>query len=378
MPRFARMIGEGMVARGHEVEYWTSPQNGFTRIPIPSDFVKKWLGYADQFILYPHELKRAVDQAPDETLFVVTDQALGMWVHEITDRPHVIHCHDFMALRSSLGEIPENPTSWTGKQYQRLIRKGFSIGSHFISVSRKTQSDLHRFLHKEPTTSEVVYNGLNYTYSPMSPEDAWESLAAKVPHSRKPPILHIGGNQWYKNRSGVLELYRAYASQTHSPHPLWMIGASPTAEMISIAEKIPSNGMVLFLTGWQNQDLRAAYSVAAVLLFPSLDEGFGWPIAEAMACGCAVITTDQEPMTEVGGDAAFYLPRLSQTDRGELDQWAQSGAEMLRRVTELSVEELSRRKERGLIQSARFRAETALNGYEKTYREILQRTDHSG
>ena len=157
-----------------------------------------------------------------------------------------------------------------------------------------------------------------------------------------------------------------------------MIGASPTAEMISIAEKIPSNGMVLVLTGWQNQDLRAAYSVAAVLLFPSLDEGFGWPIAEAMACGCAVITTDQEPMTEVGGDAAFYLPRLSQTDRGELDQWAQSGAEMLRRVTELSVVELSRRKERGLIQSARFRAETALDGYEKTYREILQRREHSG
>jgi hypothetical protein len=58
------------------------------------------------------------------------------------------------------------------------------------------------------------------------------------------------------------------------------------------------------------EDLRALYSGAEALLFPSLEEGFGWPIAEAQACGCPVVTSNRAPMTEVGGDAAFYVDPL--------------------------------------------------------------------
>ena len=64
---------------------------------------------------------------------------------------------------------------------------------------------------------------------------------------------------------------------------------------------------VIELTNITNEDLRALYSKATALLFPSLREGFGWPIIEAQACGCPVFTSDRVPMTEVGGDAAIYL-----------------------------------------------------------------------
>ena len=53
-----------------------------------------------------------------------------------------------------------------------------------------------------------------------------------------------------------------------------------------------------------DDELAAVYSRAALLLFPSLAEGFGWPVLEAMACGCRVVTSNRAPMTEVGGDAA--------------------------------------------------------------------------
>ncbi|MDT9189897.1 MAG: glycosyltransferase, partial [Limnospira sp. PMC 894.15] len=56
-----------------------------------------------------------------------------------------------------------------------------------------------------------------------------------------------------------------------------------------------------------NEDLRALYSAAIALLFPSLQEGFGWPIIEAQACGCPVFTSHIPPMTEVGGDVAIYI-----------------------------------------------------------------------
>ena len=55
--------------------------------------------------------------------------------------------------------------------------------------------------------------------------------------------------------------------------------------------------------------LVSAYQGACFLIFPSLMEGFGWPVVEAMASGCPVITTGEPPMNEVGGDAAIYISR---------------------------------------------------------------------
>ena len=56
-----------------------------------------------------------------------------------------------------------------------------------------------------------------------------------------------------------------------------------------------------------DEDLRSLYSGAAALLFPSLYEGFGWPLIEAQSCGCPVITSNRSPMTEVAGSAALYI-----------------------------------------------------------------------
>jgi len=64
---------------------------------------------------------------------------------------------------------------------------------------------------------------------------------------------------------------------------------------------------VIAVTGTSNEELQALYSHAQALIFPSLEEGFGWPIAEAQACGCPVATTGRAPMTEVAGDAAILF-----------------------------------------------------------------------
>jgi glycosyltransferase involved in cell wall biosynthesis len=73
-----------------------------------------------------------------------------------------------------------------------------------------------------------------------------------------------------------------------------------------VAENALAN-VTLELTAVANEDLRALYSTAALLLFPSLEEGFGWPIVEAQACGCPVATSKRSPMNEVAGEAAIYL-----------------------------------------------------------------------
>jgi hypothetical protein len=103
MPRFARMISQGMQARGHSTDEWTA-KPFFYKLPFPAKF-KKWLGYIDQFIVFPLQVRRRLHQLAPDTLFVFSDQALGPWVPLVANRPHVIHVHDFMALPADCGEL---------------------------------------------------------------------------------------------------------------------------------------------------------------------------------------------------------------------------------------------------------------------------------
>ncbi|QDV41310.1 D-inositol-3-phosphate glycosyltransferase [Stieleria neptunia] len=357
-----------MSAQGHDVEYWTSPHFA-GRLAVPHAGGRKWLGYVDQFIAYPSMLARRVRREPRSTLFVVTDHALGPWVPRIARRPHVIHCHDFLAQRSAVGELPENPTSWTGQRYQALIRRGYRRGQNFISVSHRTRDDLHRFLGRQPLASEVVHNGLNGDFRVLAVEDAQRCLRKHLTaEDASGFLLHVGGNQWYKNRCGVVELYRAWCKMVSRPVPLWLVGAKPAAALIEASKQIPNGGRVRFLTGLTNEEVIAAYNMASLFLFPSLEEGFGWPIAEAMACGTQVITTNAPPMTEVGGDAAIYHRRSSMDER---EQWARDGAELIAKCLNQTSDQKQRGIESSLINAKRFDTGRALGQYEAIYREVL-------
>ena len=369
MPRFAQMIAEGMRARGHLVDIWTARPLAYG-VPAPVR-LKKWLGYIDQFIFFPVLVRWRLRRLQANTLFVFGDQALGPWVPLVARRPHVIHVHDFMALRSALGEFAQNPTGWAGRQYQALIQRGFSGGSCFVSVSDNTRRQLSRFLPQPPQVSEVIYNGLNYPFRPMG---AAEFTAELLPAGLAPPpegfLLHVGGNEWYKNRQGVLSIYDAYARQTTNPLPLWMVGTEPSAALKEHALRIAPPGQVRFLSGLSNKQVCAAYSAARLMVFPSLAEGFGWPIAEAMACGCLVLTTGEAPMTEVGGDAAFYIPSSAACDPAA---WAEQAGERVSEILRLAPHASNSRRQSGFQQVTKFDAEQTLNAYEQIYRQALER-----
>jgi glycosyltransferase involved in cell wall biosynthesis len=81
------------------------------------------------------------------------------------------------------------------------------------------------------------------------------------------------------------------------------LSAEETAQVVSLGL---SEHVVLF-SNVSSEHLEAFYGLAEALIFPSWEEGFGWPIAEAQACGCPVFTSNREPMTEVGGESALYF-----------------------------------------------------------------------
>lgn len=372
MPRFARMIGGAMHAKGYQVDYWAP--DAFIHPLFEDTRLAKWAGYVDQYLIFPLQVRARVLRRQKDTLYVFCDQALGPWVPLVKHLPHVVHAHDLLALRCALGQIPQNPTSWTGRLYQRYIRRGFQQAKHFICVSKRTQDDLVEHGHVQAETSRVVYNGLNFPYKPLAHGKAMQTLIrAGLPATDQGMILHVGGGQWYKNTAGVIGLYAQYASRHAKPLPLWMISPQPSSPtVVKALAQVPSQGCVLFYQGIDSAALQAAYSVAKAFLFPSLAEGFGWPIVEAQACGCPVITTDDAPMNEIAGPLARYLPVLKPGD--DPMHWAQQGADALDAVLNTADDDQRVQRERRIAWAAQFTKQAAIEGYLSVYRSVFGST----
>ena len=370
MPKYVSWLESGLKNRGHSVQILTSKPL-FYRLPATGK-VKKWLGYIDQFLIFPLTLK--LKYFPENSLFVFSDQALGPWVPFFSNKNHVIHCHDFLALHSALGYIEENPTSTTGRIYQKYIRSGFRKGKNFICVSNKTKIDLYKSLVSTPKISEVVYNGLTLKFKPINDiEISRAKLALEISIDvSKGYILHVGGNQWYKNRQGVIEIYDFWRGQTELKLPLILVGSFPNNILLEVYENSSFKNDIYFLSGKSDKFLIRIYSCATAFLFPSIAEGFGWPIAEALASGVPVITTNAEPMTEVGGNAVFTIPRRP-SKNSELSLWKKECALVLNDVMNLSLKERNIVVEKGINNVRRFDSELALNYIESIYQMILSK-----
>jgi len=306
MQRFAAMLDRGFRAAGHETRLIRPPVI-VGKFPARGT-AAKWLGYADQFIVFPALLKKSVEWAD---VVHICDHSNAFYIKYVQHRPHVVTCHDMLAIRSALGEIACHRTSWTGRRLQRMILRGLQNAGrtgHIACVSQATLSDILRVAEVPRKSVSQIYNGLNYPYRPLEDAQAHKELEKFAIRANQRFILHVGGNSWYKNRLGVLKIFSALKSRPEGKNlSLVMAGQPITKEMRRFLRQDSSGHDVMELVNPSNEELRALYSCADLMCFPSLQEGFGWPIVEAQACGCPVVTSDRVPMTEVGGDAATYI-----------------------------------------------------------------------
>lgn len=363
------MLAQGMSERGHNVEVWTA-RPLFFKLPAPK-LMKKWLGYLDLFVVFPKQVKIRLSDCPSDTLFVFTDQALGPWVPLLRKYPHVVHCHDFLAQLSALDRISANKTTYSGKLYQYYIRSGYTKAVNFISVSNRTKEDLHKFLPSTPKRSYIVYNGLDNSFKPQEVSSIRSEISQETGINLKSGyILHVGGNQWYKNRIGVIEIYNSWRLVYNLKLPLLLVGQSPTKSLVALRNTSPFKDDIHFLINGTDSIVRKAYAGASTFLFPSLAEGFGWPIAEAMASGTIVITTDASPMTEVAGNSAFLIPPRP-TNNSEIDIWANEAAKVVNKVLTLTDFQRQQYIKAGILNAKRFDKKLTLDKIESIYQEIV-------
>ncbi|QYY36327.1 glycosyltransferase family 1 protein [Ruficoccus sp. ZRK36] len=359
MQRFADLLEGGMRELGVNVTR-IEPK----RILGGKGALSKWRGYVDKFVLFPRHARHELQQLAsigDKVIVHICDHSNAPYLQLCEGLPTLITCHDVMAIKSGLGLVPQNPTRLSGRLLQKWIFRHLKDAPFTACVSEKTRHDLQTLSGLPDERLTVIPNALPFPFSPV-PTDEAERL---TPDTKGPFYLHVGSNAWYKNRVGAFALYRALLRS--QPEARMVFVGPPDPALRQAIDKHFLRARVSFLTGLSNEQLAALYSRAECLLFPSWEEGFGWPIAEAQACGCPVAILDRPPMSEVGGSAAISLPGPS-TNPKKTDEWAQ-------RCAPLILDALKRREElktNGIEQVRKYTPTRMIHAYHELYQQLTQ------
>jgi glycosyltransferase involved in cell wall biosynthesis len=359
MYHYARMLLHGLELAGVDTQL-IKPIPFFGRLRSSEAGIGKWLRYIDRFLLFPPLLKW---RAHSFDLVHIVDHGNAMYASMLSNTPSVVTCHDMLAIRSALGEVPENPLRFTGRFLQRWILRGLKRATHVVCDSEQTQRDWLRIGSPAGGGTSVVPIALNYPYHPMDQAERKVRLD-RLGVGDAPYVLHVGSNTWYKNRSGLARIFDALIQHdAFRTFQLVIAGKSLDAEVANWLQT-HEHGARLIQTGpVDNEDLRALYSGAALLLFPSLQEGFGWPIVEAQACGCLVATTNRAPMKEVGGQGAIYFDVSDAQGAAATIAAAWGDRHVL--------------IDRGLENAKQYTIEAMMSGYMNAYRAVLISGDRS-
>ena len=356
MQRFAQMMLRSLTTAGVAAEL-IAPRPFFGRVRWAGRFVAKWLGYIDKFLLFPRELQRRIAHGVE--LVHICDHSNAIYSRWIRNRPIVVTCHDLLAVRGALGEVPDTPASPTGKYLQRWILSGLAQASAIACVSQATLRDVQRLVRQKNGRPRFLHIplGLNYPYRIHEPARVRQLLGSiKGLALDRAFALHVGSNLRIKNREGVLRIFALTKSVWDGQ--LVFAGEKLTPQLRSLGGRLGILDRMIEVEKPHNELLEALYSSALVLLYPSRYEGFGWPIIEAQACGCPVICADREPMSDVGGAAALTAP---------IDDEA-AMARALLRLTDPA--ERARWSEKSLRNAQRFVAGDPIAQYITLYRSL--------
>jgi len=264
--------------------------------------------------------------------------------------PYVVTVHDLE--RISLSRAKENLVE---RLALRLDALAIKQAKHVIAVSQNTKVDLMKHLDIPEGKITVVLNGVDHTVFKPS----------HTPPVAFPYLLYVGSERPRKNLGRLLTSF-ALLKKSGQFSDLKLVkvgtpGRSPIFRQMThqYARELGLEGEVVFVDRVSDQQLAEYYSHAQAMVYPSLYEGFGLPVLEAMACGCPVITSNVSSLPEVAGDAALLVNPF---DVGALYQ------AMFKVLTDFPLRE--RMTANGLRRSGQFCWERAAAGTLEVYRQV--------
>lgn len=216
--------------------------------------------------------------------------------HPRTRLPHLAVAYDLTHERLA----HRFPGVWDA-DYRAAMRRHYRRADRVLAISEQTRRDAVELYGLNPDRVSVVHLGVDRAaYFPVPDRPAVPGLPADAPY-----LLYVGKRYPYKNWPGLLAGFARSKARTDCY--LVAAGGPLGPDERAAVEKLGVGDRVRAAANPDLPALRALYSHAAGFVYPSLYEGFGLPLLEAMACGCPVLASDLPVFREVAGDAAAYF-----------------------------------------------------------------------
>jgi len=193
---------------------------------------------------------------------------------------------------------------WHARHLKFMLPISVKKADKIIAISDSTKKQIVEIFGVPEEKVKTIYLGVSEKYKVIEDKKVIESLLEKY-QIKKPFILFVGNMDPRKNLKRLISAFRKL-KVNKSNLQLVIIGRKGELFQQDILEEVKRGDIVL--TGYLDEDaVICLYNAASVFVFPSLYEGFGLPILEAMACGCPVVTSKVYSMPEVAGNAAILI-----------------------------------------------------------------------
>jgi glycosyltransferase involved in cell wall biosynthesis len=216
----------------------------------------------------------------------------------------VVTIHDIIHLL-----YPQFLPSRAAHVYARfMIHRALTRADRIITVSYNSKRDLMDYFGIPAARTEVIYNGVSSRFRTDVP-DAERRRVRERFRIAGPYMLFLGGEKPHKNVQNVVRAFAEARRRTSLPHTLVLAGPMPKNEgrLLNLISALDLSRSIVRTGVVPDDDLPPLYAEAEAFLYPTLYEGFGLPVIEAMACGTPVLTSSTSALQEIAGGYAYMV-----------------------------------------------------------------------
>lgn len=263
----------------------------------PTRITPKWLARIWHRTRLPIPIETFIG---DVDLFHATDFTLPPTLPKTKS---IVTVHDLSYVRVSDAASPRL------KAYlDKVVPRSVKRATHVIADSQATKDDLMQLYKISSNKVSVLLSGVDSRYKPIDNSVVNMTMRNKYDIPNAPYLFSIGTIQPRKNYSRVIRALKHLREQGYDLH-LVIAGGKGWLEdeMYKTLDETSLHDVVHLIGFADEADIPALYSGAECVVFPSLYEGFGFPVLESMACGTPVVTSNVSSLPEVAGDAALMV-----------------------------------------------------------------------
>lgn len=275
--------------------------------------------YLDDTRTFPQNYRVVHSPLNERAMVTMWQRArIPLYIELLTGSADVLYSPDFVLPPTrakkklltvhdlSFKRVPETAVPNLKWYLEGAVPRAVARADLILADSNATRADLIELFHAPPDRVRTLYSGYDEMFRRVT--DAKELARVREKYKlQKPFVLNVGTIEPRKNLTRLIEAFSKLTIRDELELVIaggrgWMYD-----EIYAAPEKFGVKDRVRWLGFTPDEDLPALYSLAEIFVYPSLYEGFGLPLLEALACGAAVVTATNSSLPEVAGDAALLI-----------------------------------------------------------------------